>query len=130
MGDLLTATRRKEAVMTKSKRVMRRLILSRLCDHLREQYADLYPLEMLQDGELSVHQLDAFLAFKSDPVLEELRLALERLEEGTFGICLSCKGPISQEVLDRDPTQRICSMCEQQFVAAAHHRYMEHPVAT
>lgn len=116
--------------MTKSKRVMRRLILSRLYDHLHDQYADLYPREMFLNGELPLHQLDAVLAFKNDPELEELRRALERLDEGTFGICLSCKGSISQEVLDRDPTQRICSMCEQQFVAAAHHRYVQHPVAT
>ncbi len=116
--------------MTKSKRVMRRLILSRLYDHLHDQYADLYPREMFLNGELSLHQLDAILAFKNDPVLEELRSALKRLDQGTFGICLGCKRPISQDVLDKDPTQRICSMCEQQFVAAAHHQYVQHPAAT
>ncbi|MER3523507.1 MAG: hypothetical protein C4326_05410 [Ignavibacteria bacterium] len=114
--------------MTKSKRVMRRAILSKLVDHLREHYAEFPGDEMVQ-GDLSLHDLDALLAFKSDPELEELRNALVRLEKGTYGICLSCKRSISQEVLDNDPTQRVCSMCEQKFIGAVHHGYIHQSIA-
>lgn len=114
--------------MTKSNRVMRRMILTKLVDHLRERYAE-FPGDEMVEGDLSLHDLDALLAFKGDPELEELRNALVRLENGTYGICLSCKGPISQEVLDNDPTQRVCSMCEQKFIATVHHGHMHQPVA-
>lgn len=115
--------------MVKSKRVMRRQILARLCDHLHEQYAAIYPREMFERGEITLHEVDALLAFKSDPYLEELRQALERLESGAYGTCLSCKGPISQEMLDRDPTQRLCSMCEEKFVHAPHQSFFSQPLA-
>ncbi|HXG01104.1 MAG TPA: hypothetical protein VNL69_09960 [Bacteroidota bacterium] len=113
--------------MTKSKRVMRRLILSRLYEHLQREYDEMYPREMFESGEIALHDLDALLAFKSDPYLEELRHALDRLESGTYGVCLSCKGPISQDALDRDPTQRICTLCEEKFVA--HYRDVPQAVA-
>jgi RNA polymerase-binding transcription factor DksA len=102
--------------MTKSKRVMRRLILSKLYDHLQDQFTDIYPREAFVKGDLSIHELDGLLAFKSDAHLEELRCALDRLEGGTFGVCISCKSLISQDILDGDPTQRVCSTCEEKFI--------------
>lgn len=111
--------------MTKSKRVMRRLILSRLCEYIRDEYTVLYPQDVLLDGDLSFHELDALLAFKSDPHLEELRHALDRLEAGTYGICISCKSAISQEMLDRDPAQRVCMTCEEKFLHTVPQRYFQ-----
>ncbi|MBI5473077.1 MAG: hypothetical protein HY961_12105 [Ignavibacteriae bacterium] len=102
--------------MAKSKRVVRRLILSKLYDLLADQYSIMYPREPFVGGDLSVHELDALLAFRSDPRLEELRQALDRLENGTYGICLSCKSAISHDELDTDPAQRLCSTCEQKLM--------------
>ncbi len=101
--------------MKKSKRAMRRAILSDLFEHLEEYYGCDWSRDTFVDGQLSLHQIDALLAFKSDPRLEELRGALVRLEDGTYGTCIGCKHDISQEVLDRDPTQRVCSECEWEF---------------
>jgi RNA polymerase-binding transcription factor DksA len=70
---------------------------------------------MFVDGRLNLHQIDALLAFKSDPKLDELRAALDRLEHGTYGVCITCKHPISREILQRDPGRRICPHCEQGF---------------
>jgi RNA polymerase-binding transcription factor DksA len=109
---------------------MRRLIVSTMCDYLRDQYAVIYPREILPDGEFSIHELDALLAFKSDPYLEELRQALDRLEAGTYGICISCKAALSQEVLDREPAQRICGTCEQELMHTSLPAYVQHNVAT
>lgn len=115
--------------MKKSKRMIRRQILSRMYDFLQDQYAIFYPRETFLSGELSIHDLDALLAFKSDSQLEELRNALDRLEDGSYGICISCKAHISQKMLDRDPVQRICSECEQKFfhVPASYH-FVQHVI--
>ena len=102
--------------MKKSKRVMRRVILSRLFDNLQEHYLLDYTREWFVN--LSLHEIDAILAFKSETVLDELRHALDRLEDGRFGICISCKGEINQQTLDSDPAQRVCSDCENTL---AHH---------
>lgn len=113
--------------MKKSKRMVRRQILSRLYDFLQDQYSIFYPRETFLNGELPIHDLDALLAFKSDSQLDELRRALDRLEDGTYGICLSCKIPIAQETLDRDPAQRICNACEKKFLhVPASYQYAHH----
>lgn len=109
--------------MIKSKRVMRRQILSKLYDLLQEQSPVFYARETFVNGELSLHDLDAIFAFKYSSHLEELRHALDRLDEGTFGICLSCKSAIAQEALDDDPTQRICAACEQKYVHVREPQY-------
>ena len=101
--------------MKKSKRLIRRQILSRMYDFLQDQYAIFYSRETFLSGELPIHDIDALLAFKSDSHLEELRFALDRLEDGSYGICIGCKSHISQETLDHDPVQRICGECEQKF---------------
>ncbi len=98
------------------KRTMRRAVLSRLFEHLQAKYGFDWSREVFIDGPASGHQVDAALAFKSDAQLEEFRSALHRLEEGTYGICLTCKRPISQDALNADPTTRLCPACEQAYV--------------
>lgn len=115
--------------MKKSKRIMRRLILSKLFDLLEDRCTVSYTRETFIGGDLSHHDLDALLAFKSDPRLNELRSALDRLESGTFGICLGCKSVIAQESLDNDPTLRLCSACEQKFIhSSSLHHFQQLPV--
>lgn len=111
--------------MTKSKRVMRRLVLSRLYDHLQDQYSVMHARDAFINGELSIHEVDALLAFRSDPCIEELRNALSRIENGTYGVCISCKTLISQDVLNEDPAQRICTTCEKKFVHTPQHQYFQ-----
>lgn len=40
-----------------------------------------------------------------------LRLALKRLEEGTYGICLRCSDQISEARLDAVPYAPLCKNC-------------------
>jgi len=101
--------------MKKSKRVMRRAVLASLYDHVQDAYGVDWSREAFVDGQLSLNELDALLAFKSDPRIDELRGALDRLQSGTFGMCLACKGRIDQELLDADPAQRLCVPCEQLY---------------
>lgn len=50
-------------------------------------------------GEADARQLSAVVA------------ALRRLEDGTYGRCLTCKEPISEERLDALPTAQLCIEC-------------------
>ena len=106
--------------MKKNTGMMRRAILFRLCNHLEEHYELTFPRSSFLDGTLTDHDLEAILAFKSDPWLEELQHALERLAGGTYGVCLSCKEALPQEQLDRDPLRRVCEKCETELSHAFH----------
>jgi RNA polymerase-binding transcription factor DksA len=105
--------------MQEIKRTMRRAVLSKLFEHLREHYnIDWMPDDPPDDpgnDRYDAHQIDAALAFRSDTVLNELRSALFRLEQGSFGVCINCKRPISEDILHVDPTQRFCQECEHSF---------------
>jgi DnaK suppressor protein len=43
--------------------------------------------------------------------LDELDLALARLDDGSFGMCLSCAGPIRAAQLYAVPHARFCQHC-------------------
>ena len=50
--------------------------------------------------------------------LSEVKAALVRIEEGSFGVCQSCGNPIAPERLEAIPTARLCISCKQK---AGHH---------
>jgi hypothetical protein len=107
---------------------MRRSILLRFFDRLEECYGRELCREARQKSSLSLHEIDALLAFRSDPPLEDLRDALARIDYGTFGICLSCREPIEYRLLEREPTQRMCGRCERRFfhVTEPHHAVVQY----
>lgn len=53
------------------------------------------------------HLLDS----RYDDALCNFELALDRLNTGTYGICVTCRGDIEPEVLEEDPTVRVCRHC-------------------
>jgi len=102
--------------MIKSTSVRRRAILSHLFDHLKSSYDIELPRETLAGGLMSDRDIDAVLAFKSDAELDELRSALSRLENGTYGFCLRCRHQMSSSLLTHDPARRICPQCEREVL--------------
>jgi hypothetical protein len=100
----------------KSRRATRRVVLSSLFEHLEQRFGVDWSRETFVDGSLSLPQIDALLAYKSDPRIEELRGALGRLERGTYGTCCCCKARISESLLERDPARRFCAECEQRYL--------------
>jgi RNA polymerase-binding transcription factor DksA len=104
-----------EVAVMKSKRVLRRAILVRLFDHLQDAYELDCPREAFVNGQLALREIDALLAFKSDPRIDELRGALDRLEHGVFGGCIACKREIDPELLEVDPAMRLCEQCERLY---------------
>ena len=90
---------------------MRGAIIGQLFEHLNTAYGLECPTATPSTGQVSNHDLDAILAFRSDCKLEEFRNALLRLENGTYGTCIVCKQQMTQDLLDHDSTQRVCPGC-------------------
>ena len=62
-------------------------------------------VESDRNWSLRLHDRDRRLASK-------IRAALERLEQGTFGVCESCTRPISQARLRARPVTTLCIDCK------------------
>ena len=101
--------------MKRSIRAMRRAVLCRMFDLLEQTYGIDVNREEFVGGGVSLHGIDAALAFKSDPRLEELRGALERIDEGSFGVCDSCGEEISVKRLKARPGASLCIRCKQEI---------------
>ena len=52
----------------------------------------------------------------TDDIDQRVRAALERVERGTFGLCVDCGAAIERKRLDRAPLTERCWRCED------HHR--------
>lgn len=58
-------------------------------------------------------QTDALLA-QSTGRLRDIGAALERLDAGTYGLCVRCDGPIASARLEARPYARMCISCATQ----------------
>ncbi|RLB06260.1 MAG: RNA polymerase-binding protein DksA [Deltaproteobacteria bacterium] len=47
-------------------------------------------------------------------LITKIKEALERIEEGTFGICERCGGEISEKRLEARPVTTLCIKCKQE----------------
>ena len=73
-----------------------------------EHLAD--PLDQIQsntDRDIAVLQLDS-----KTRRIQEMRAALERIEDGTYGSCDECEVPIGKKRLDALPWARLCVTCQ------------------
>ncbi len=74
-----------------------------------EKAADaLDEVRLAADRELLIHTLD-----REYLRLKEIRAALARIEDGSYGICLSCEEPIPQKRLDAIPWAAYCVRCQE-----------------
>jgi len=103
---------------------MRGVVLRRMFDLLEQTYGIDVDRDDFAGERTSLHEIDAVLAFKSDPRLVELRGALERIDDGSFGVCIGCKSDIDQRLLDEDPACRMCGKCESEYNRSSS-EYME-----
>ena len=58
--------------------------------------------------ETFLRELDEGLEENADHLLDALGAALERIEEGTYGLCRACGGPIGAERLEAVPYATLC----------------------
>ena len=59
-------------------------------------------------------QRKKLLLARAQEQLSEVEAALQRLENGGYGVCLSCSQPISLERLRVIPSAAFCVRCQQQ----------------
>ena len=59
-------------------------------------------------------ELGYTLEENSEHVLAEIEAALERLDDGTFGVCTNCGEPIAVERLEARPWATLCIDCKRQ----------------
>jgi DnaK suppressor protein len=75
-----------------------------------EHLAD--PIDQIRsntDREIAVLQLDG-----RTRQIREIRSAMERIEDGTYGLCEQCEEPIGKKRLDALPWARLCVNCQAQ----------------
>lgn len=87
-----------------------------------ERYAD--PVDQIQSEsqrELAGLQLEGRAQWG-----REIRAALERIADGSYGVCEHCEEPIGEKRLDAVPWARLCVKCQAEMESAAHRG---HPVA-
>ena len=72
-----------------------------------------YSFHMADQGTDSQEREKAFLfASRENQYFERLELALKRLDEGTFGICVKCQKLIDRERLEAVPIATMCVDCK------------------
>jgi DnaK suppressor protein len=59
-------------------------------------------------SETFLRELDGGLEENADHLLVEIEAALERIEGGTFGVCVTCGKPIASERLEAVPYAARC----------------------
>jgi hypothetical protein len=109
-------------MVIRHQRQIRRAVLSRLYTHLHDVYNYEGARDTFIDGSVSLGELETILAFKSDPVLDELLCVLERMATGAYGQCIGCKRPIASDLLIQEPARRLCELCEEHV---SHHAFID-----
>lgn len=72
-----------------------------------------YSFHMADQGTDSQEREKAFLfASRESQYFERLELALKRIDDGTFGICVKCKKNIDRERLEAVPIATMCIDCK------------------
>ena len=72
-----------------------------------------YAFHMADQGtDTMEREKNFFYAQRDGRLIYHIDKALERIEDGTFGICDACKQPISKERLQAVPHARMCIACK------------------
>lgn len=95
--------------------VMRRAIISLLIDRLKASHDLEFPSGAQAIDGISEYEVETLLSIRSDTRIDELRGALTRLDNRTFGVCIGCKTRIDWSILLRNPCRRVCPECEEEF---------------
>ena len=62
---------------------------------------------------ISSQWVDDRIAGDDGNLLEKIDLALERIEAGTYGVCMSCRGEIPPARLEVKPSVSLCVKCQE-----------------
>ncbi|MGH8951962.1 MAG: TraR/DksA family transcriptional regulator [Acidimicrobiia bacterium] len=85
-----------------------------LIDSLRSQLVEALEFHRSRLGDGTVdddHDLNLAMQRRSLRALEETEMALDRMDEDLYGVCVSCQGAIATERLKAVPHALTCSGC-------------------
>jgi DnaK suppressor protein len=75
------------------------------------------------EGDLSQQHHEEWIFLNRNTIdmklLREISDALERIEHGSYGICMDCEEPISVKRLDAVPWARYCVTCQENIATRA-----------
>ncbi len=98
---ITTALKAKEADASRTLQSRDAIIIEKSADELDE-------IEGAVAREIAIRNLD-----RESGLLREIRSALRRIDEGTFGTCLHCEEEISQRRLQAAPWAGLCLQCQE-----------------
>jgi len=108
----------KKIILEKKKEVIKNLEYLRstvLDSTTREATGDhsAYSYHMADQGTDNMEREKAFLfAARDEKYLKQLEMALERIENGSYGVCRVCQKEIDHKRLEAVPTTTICFDCK------------------
>ena len=81
------------------------------------------PIDMTQEAaerEMAIENLD-----RETALIRRVREAMERIDDGSYGMCLECEEPISPKRLNAIPWAERCIICQEWADRAAANRKMK-----
>ncbi len=79
--------------------------------------------DLMDDIDLASSELDQSMVYKlrdrERNLLLKIEKALQKIEEGTYGICENCEEPISIKRLEARPVAELCISCKASSTLAA-----------
>jgi DnaK suppressor protein len=100
-NSIMTALKAKEADASRILQSRDAIIIEKSADELDE-------IEGAVAREIAIRNLD-----RESGLLREIRSALRRIDQGTFGACLHCEEEISQRRLQAVPWAPLCLQCQE-----------------
>ena len=103
---------RKYSTFAQFLRSKREELMAHLADHWQEMVADRVPDDSYGlASQTLLEDMTAGTLEREHQLLGEVEAALERLEEGEFGVCQGCGEHIPQRRLEALPWARYCVPC-------------------
>jgi RNA polymerase-binding transcription factor DksA len=84
--------------------------LSEFIDELRLRHTSVRP-DPDADDLISFIDRNRILYYVSIPQIKELRETFDRIRRGTYGFCPECGVQMPTELLEQNPTMKLCVSC-------------------
>ena len=84
--------------------------LSEFIDELRLRHTGVRP-DPDADDLISFIDRNRILYYVSIPQIKELRETFDRIRRGTYGLCSRCGVQMPTELLEQNPTMKLCKSC-------------------
>ncbi len=97
--------------------LLRKAELEKILFDIQNEIMDINSNETKDEADIAASNMDSgrdyqiYLNQKKE--LEEINLALKKIEEGTYGICEMCEEPINEERLKIKPFAKYCIICRE-----------------